>query len=1026
MKLLAFTLVLLVALCSGIALAQGGDSQSATPDEATLSAPPSEPEGQELEGKRTASSQTFLLPGGARETRIFEAPINYRAPDEQWKPIEEGLKPSDGAALTNGNNRFETRLPAKLGAGAVRLEAGDQWIAERLLGAETGSVQLSDEETATYESPGGGTRFQFSTLGNGLKEEIELADPSQPNAFGFELTASQGITPSHGEDGTIEFRGEDGELVATLPAPVVSDSAGLAPVSAPIRYALEPIGAARWQLTIQIDRGWLARPDRSWPVHVDPTLELKSPSLDCTYGGTTGSNGWGLCGSSGQKTLIAAYRPGKTDEWTRSLLRFNLTSIPSTAYIASATVGLHAPAASSSTTGVELRRVTQSWNSSVNWKYYGDASGNAKWTSEGGDFTSEGSEILTSQRGSQAGWWTFSEGLVPVVQQWVTPGSGGPTPNYGFVAKLRDDHVRECDSSGACTVRSLEFDSSAAAESSLRPQMTVIYYPSASSDSKVSLPLAGTRSAKRFKLKAAWNHAGVTGAYFQYKSTGGWTDVPAAKVTDKNNKAVSWPLAIEGAHESQPVYWNATSAMAGVPVQKLQIRAILVSESAGGYTQPVSVEFNSETGGTKDATAAVGPGTVNLLTGNLTVSRTDVSIPGFGSALEFSRTYSSREAPLASGEQPPTSNTTVLGKRWSPGAPVEAAGGTSWRSIKELGSSEEGEYAILTDLQGNEYAFEWNGSSYLSPPEAVGWLLFREGADLVLANPGGNRVTFTKGSGATEYLPASVSQPGGAGNKTRMIYKLVGTSRRLSMIIAPSAAGVSCESETEATANPGCRALSFAYQPATIWGAPASYGERLSSITYYGPASATSTGHWEVANYAYNNAGQLTQEWDPRISPNKESFSNLPESYSYESTGRIQTITPPGLKSWTLEYGTFEEQQQDGRLIAVKRPSLLESPSTAQTTIVYGVPVTGSGAPYDLSGPEVAKWGQLDVPTDATAIFPPDQVPATPPSSYSRAAIYYLDSEGMRVISQRLLAQGRQGPRSPPLKPTNTGTSLGN
>ena len=67
---------------------------------------------------------------------------------------------------------------------------------------------------------------------------------------------------------------------------------------------------------------------------------------------------------------------------------------------------------------------------------------------------------------------------------------------------------------------------------------------------------------------------------------------------------------------------------------------------------------------------------------------------------------------------------------------------------------------------------------------------------------------------------------------------------------------------------------------------------------------------------------------------------------------------------------------------------------TAQTTIAYEVPVSGSGAPYDMSGEAVAAWGQEDLPTDATAIFPPDEVPASPPSSYTRATVYYMDAEG--------------------------------
>ena len=57
-------------------------------------------------------------------------------------------------------------------------------------------------------------------------------------------------------------------------------------------------------------------------------------------------------------------------------------------------------------------------------------------------------------------------------------------------------------------------------------------------------------------------------------------------------------------------------------------------------------------GGPKDATASIGPGSVDLLTGNFSISKTDVSIPAFNSALEFSRTFSSRTSGAASNGRP--------------------------------------------------------------------------------------------------------------------------------------------------------------------------------------------------------------------------------------------------------------------------------------------------------------------------------------------------------------------------------------
>jgi streptogramin lyase len=66
-------------------------------------------------------------------------------------------------------------------------------------------------------------------------------------------------------------------------------------------------------------------------------------------------------------------------------------------------------------------------------------------------------------------------------------------------------------------------------------------------------------------------------------------------------------------------------------------------------------------------------------------------------------------------------------------------------------------------------------------------------------------------------------------------------------------------------------------------------------------------------------------------------------------------------------------------------------------TLNYAVPITGTGAPRNMSSSEVAKWGQSDVPVEATAITAPDEPQSWPATSYKRASIYYLDEQGRQV-----------------------------
>ena len=67
-------------------------------------------------------------------------------------------------------------------------------------------------------------------------------------------------------------------------------------------------------------------------------------------------------------------------------------------------------------------------------------------------------------------------------------------------------------------------------------------------------------------------------------------------------------------------------------------------------------------------------------------------------------------------------------------------------------------------------------------------------------------------------------------------------------------------------------------------------------------------------------------------------------------------------------------------------------------TIEYRVPLSGEGAPYQMTSTELAKWGEKeDLPTEATAVFPPDEPMGWPATDYKRANINYMDAEARTV-----------------------------
>jgi RHS repeat-associated protein len=953
----------------GLATASGedtGEEPSAAPSPEVVS---------EMVGKRTATSRTFQLSNGQLETRLYQAPINYRDEGGDWQPIGQQLREAPDGTVTNGANSFEVHLPDDLDQAPAKVVLDDGWVSDLPVGVGVAPGEV-DQGEAVYNAAGGDVEFQYSGLANGIKENIVLADGSAPSSYSFKLDASQGITPTLTEDGSVAFVSAEQEVAALIPAPVMFDAAGSSAPREAVSYSLQPAADGTWALTVSADPAWLSDPDRSWPVTIDPSITIPSSEMDCVL---VSVDTLTRCGNSGFSYLVAKanYVSSGADEFARSLLRFNIGSIPKTASLTGATVGLTSSKIAKNWSGVGLYRVSEMWGANVDWVSRGDTYHN--WSQAGGTYSTYLEGITPSSRGgSWAGAWKFSGyDLKMLVKGWID----GTIPNAGVLLKLTDELPRSCS---PCLERRIEWESSVAPVGT-RPYLSVQYIDPASSDSKLTAPTDGTKTAKRFLLTTAWEHPGVTGVSYQYRTGTDWFDIPASDVIDQNNETVTWPYSIPkfSDRESRPLYWDASAVTAGLAAKKLDIRAVLSGDpGAGGYTKAVSAEVQRHTGGPKDAATAVGPGSVDLMTGNFTISRTDFSIPAFNAALEFSRSFSSREAGVEANG--------VLGPGWKPASPVEEAGGSSWSKLvlrEETEVEEEGsttfKWAELTHSEGGTLSFEQEGENFKTPDEMSGYVLARlTPTEIAFTDPEGNRTVFSNNGSGNEYLPISVAMTGGAGNKSRMIYKLVGSNRRLEKVIAPAAPGISCPDEGSSAVD-GCRLLVFNYGPLGGGTSPT----RLLSITYYGPGE----GSWNVAEYSYDSAGRLTAQWDPRISP------ALKETYTYNATGQIATLTPPGQEPWSMSYGTLPGGTAVGRLTSVKRATLVESNPTAQTTIAYEVPVSASGAPYDMSGSKVAEWGQQDMPTDAVAIFPASEVPASPPTSWTRATIYYMDAEGQLV-----------------------------
>ncbi len=370
---------------------------------------------------------------------------------------------------------------------------------------------------------------------------------------------------------------------------------------------------------------------------------------------------------------------------------------------------------------------------------------------------------------------------------------------------------------------------------------------------------------------------------------------------------------------------------------------------AGKHTLELSASDNAENFETKPpytitvrhaSPLAAGPGSIDPVTGALTLSASDVSMSDGQGALHVSRSYNSKQ--LKAGEQGP------LGPQWR-----LSISGSQGIEQEPSGS------VVLVAPDGGLATFESDGKGgYISPKgdENLSLVPEKEGEKIkayLLKNiAAGTTVKYEQSGGAGPWVIASSE---GAlskttGEKETFQWERVEGITRPKIALAPEPAGVSGCATTFVN---GCRALTFAYATTTTAtgeepGQWKDFKGRLKTVSSkaYNP-STKAVESKVVAEYAYDKQGRLRAEWDPRISP------ALKTTYGYdeEEGGHVVALSPAGQEPWLFHYGTTGSDSSAGRLLSITRPPagtalgtggapvLVTAPQLFPTPPIIGVPI---------------------------------------------------------------------------------------
>jgi RHS repeat-associated protein len=982
---------------------------------------------RELVSQRTETSATWELASGEQVTRVGGAPIHWRSGNGTWRRFDLGISPIAGGRLRADAGTTRLEFPGRLDgaeAGGMRVAAATGTVSMWLEDARGSAARTS--HGVTYAGAVPGVDLIAEAVPEGLKETLRLAGPASRRSFSYRLRLGSGlrprVDPSTG-DVLIESWGAVSKTRLTIPAATVHDSADL-PAAGPIpAYALAAVGDGTWRLSFRLDDAWLDDPSRTWPVLVDPTTSTVSSAsiaTQCAVGSVEYTTSH--CNRSDEPEL-----PVRTSlnggNLVIQLLRFDSIGTVLGAQKVIESAKLHVYATTGDTAWDSTLKVTaptQDWSTSVTW------------ASRPADTRPAGLQALDQIVPTPtSGWATFD--VTPTVVRWQKRSTSPSDGLAEFGLQLQQDaHYdgRWCRRGIApCQPVESRIASATYANQSYRPFIEIRHWPPAPAGSKIVSPDEGLVTGRRIALEAYAANLSVSTVRFQYVagSQREWADVPAGALrrVQDGSTLTSAAIPVTG-HHSDAVVWDLQSTTGGDVDGSVHIRAVLDDPSGigGGITPEVNVQLDRRNA-PRQASAPIGPGEVDLLSGDFSSSATDVSVDAWSGALALSRTYhsrgtSNREAELfgphwtasfagSGGAMPYRSlyNYSEVDEqvveRWiqapityefevmldfgdgMPFAMPSTYDTVAWQPVTEVQRWEH-QYAVIEKADGEKVTFtrdvaEDGQEGAWQPDEQHRDLtVSRTGTVWTLTDGGGNVTTFgPDAADSPSYHPTSFYQPGS--NQTPSFQWTPDSQGHLLLakVTSPRAAPFLGQPERQD------RWLRF------HWTTVLNDEPRVDTI-YFGRWDGTQLGEIAVASYTYDTAGRLETASNPRVS------GGLPTTYAYNTDGRLSSITPPGEAPWRLDYTSSAGDANGGRLKAITRahPTL----GDATWSVRYDVPLTGSGAPRDMSPATLATWGEVDdLPTDATAVFPPDQVPAAVPTSWTKATVHYVDRNGLEVNS---------------------------
>ena len=298
----------------------------------------------ELTDKRTINSKTYLKSDGSKELVTSLKPMHYQDMSDgmKWKDIDINLHVNDSisaenaaAKYSNGQNDFIADFSSDIGQKMFSINKNESIIDLKpkdvqkridiqnlnLLGTDLESpLSLMSGNKITHKNVYPDIDFIIYSLYDGVKEDIVIKKYNDKNTFKFDLNIDNARFEKIADGSYKFFRKDNGQYLFTMPRFLMWDSKG-GKTSEQNAYSYNVKSeiienGGKYEVVITADENWLSSKDRVFPVTLDPSFSANL--LEDTYIQT----GYPTTQAWDQRALYVGQ--GATKGLMRSLVLFNI------------------------------------------------------------------------------------------------------------------------------------------------------------------------------------------------------------------------------------------------------------------------------------------------------------------------------------------------------------------------------------------------------------------------------------------------------------------------------------------------------------------------------------------------------------------------------------------------------------------------------------------------------------------------------------------------------------------------------